>query len=369
MRVCSSRVVRVAALFSLLVILAPLVLAEPVRWMDYEAALEQAWRARKLVYVYFYSENCPACRMMEKVFHEPRVSDTINAAVLPVRVDVAKHPDIASAFMVPATPAHLFICPNGTPLGGALGYRDVENFIELISLALNEARRKCPSLETLETARELGGERSTLGLSAALIFSLLIGLATPLSPCILPLLPIMYLMASRSGKRGVSLFTFSFFTFSSLLGVVATGFFLAARSLAEPLAYGLLLFAGVALLIDRLGRGLSYIASRVATRLSGSVKHANPFMLGALATIMWGPCAAPMAAAAFSLAAFARNTVETAAISVAFAAGLTFGVYALTLGLRKARSLMGRARTLKKLNRALGLAMVLASILHFAGLY
>lgn len=358
--------VKIRALLLLPALLSSLLLAEPVQWLSYETALAEAPRVKKLIYVYFYSETCPACHIMKRVFEDLRVSERLNRDFLPVRVNVAEHPDLVIAFRVPGTPAHLFICPNGTPLGGALGYRDAEGFLELTGLAQKEAEQRCPDLETRE---ERGpGDQQPLEVNVALLLSLLIGLITPFSPCILPLLPVMYLAASSGGRKGVALFAFGLFSFNALLGAVASGFFLTLRTFAEPLAYCLLFFSGLALLTDQVGKKLSHLASRVATRLSGGAKQANPFLLGVLTTVMWGPCAAPMAVAAFSLAAFSRGLVETVATSIAFAAGLAFTVYALTLGLRKVRFIARRASAVKKLNRVLGLLMVLASLLHFIGL-
>lgn len=358
--------IKVAASLALLVALSYLVLAEPVQWTNYEDALNKASIMKKLVYVYFYSETCPACRRMESVFEDPQVSDELNAAFLPVRVNVAERPDLASAFMVPATPAHLFICPNGSPLGGALGYRDAESFLELLSRARNEAKKRCSLSEVREDPQK--EVASALGAEAAVLFSLLIGVSTPLSPCIFPLLPIVYLIASRGGKRGPALFALGLFSLSAAMGILASGLLLAVRSYAEPLAYAFLLLAGLTLLFDRLSSVLSHAASRIATRVSSGVKKGNPFVLGVLTALLWGPCAAPMAAAAFSLAAFARSSAEAVAIGLTFAAGLSLSAYVLTLVVKKVRVFAIRKRAHKRFNKLLGALMVAASLLRAFGL-
>lgn len=360
---------RAHALLLLLIALSPLVLAEPVRWLSYEEAVAEALRSRRLIYVYFYSETCPACRLMEGVLNDSRVANSLNTHFLPVRVEVRARPDLTSAYMVPGTPAHLFVCPNGTPLGGSLGYKEVESFLKLLDTALDVAKQRCSDLVSTSGANSSEGD-DALGLSTALAVSLLLGLTTPLSPCIFPLLPVVYLVASKGGRRGAAWFALGLFSFSSLMGTLATGFLLSARSFLEPVAYALLLFAGLVLLFDQLGKWLSYTASHLATALSSAAKTANPFALGVVATIAWGPCAAPIVTAAFALTAFAaHNPIEAAAVSVAFAAGLALTVYVLTVGLRKTRSLASRAKALKKVNKALGLAMVIAALLHFAGFY
>ncbi|MEM0023868.1 MAG: DUF255 domain-containing protein [Thermofilaceae archaeon] len=361
--------IRALTLLVLLTTLFSLVLAKPIHWMSYEEALAEAPRSGKLVYVYFYSETCPACRLMEEVLNDSRVTSALNTGFIPVRVNVKARPDLASAFMVPGTPAHLFVCPNGTPLGGSLGYKDVEGFLELLKIAQDQARQRCSGFAA-SSKKNLSEDNYVLELTMAFTFSLLLGLTTAFSPCILPLLPIVYLIASKGGRRGAAWFTLGLFSLSSLIGTVASGFLLSARSFAEPIAYALLLFAGLVLLFDRLGKWLSYITSRVATTVTNATRTVNSFILGATATIIWGPCAAPMITAAFALTTFAaRSPVEAAGISVAFAAGFALTVYTLTVGFRKARSLANRAKALKKVNKALGLAMIITSLLHFVGLY
>jgi cytochrome c biogenesis protein CcdA/thioredoxin-related protein len=358
---------RAARALLLALALAALASAQPVRWLSYEDALARAAAEGKPVYMYFYSKSCPYCEMMEeKTFPNASVSEMLNTRFIPARVDVEQRPDLASTYWVPGTPFHVFLCPNGSLLGVASGYRDPDSFLKLLNTALAKTEEKCAnqtatSAGRVSEASEQGFE-GAFGVAAA--FAL--GLFTPLTPCILPLLPAVYLAASRGGKRGLALFALGLFAAYAVLGAVAGGLLLAARSYFEPLAYVLLLFSGLALAIERVGRLLSYLASALASRIPQR-RTTNAFLLGLAASVLWGPCAAPIAGAAVALSVATPHLAL--ASSTAFAGGASLAVYAFAGAVKRVRALAGRARALKLANKAIGVLMVAASLLHFAGFY
>ncbi len=343
--------------------LAAAVSAQPVRWLSYEDALAKAAAEGKVVYIYFYSRSCPYCALMEEeTFPNASVSELLNTRFAPARVDVEQRPDLASSYWVIGTPFHVFLCPNGSLLGYASGYRDPSAFVKLLNTALAKAEERCGS-GPAPRARSAASGSAEGALSVAAAFAL--GLLTPLTPCVLPLLPAVYLAASRGGRRGLGLFALGLFAAYAALGVAAGGLLLAARSLFEPAAYALLLFSGLALAVERVGRLLSYAASVLASKVPRQ-RAANSFLLGLAASVLWGPCAAPLAGAAVALSALTPQLA--AASSVAFAGGAGLAAYALAGAVRWARALARRARALKLANKALGALMVAASLLHFAGL-
>jgi len=352
---------RTALLLALLPLIAA-ALAAPVKWLSYEDALREARSSGRVVYVYFFSAGCPYCALMEGTFSDPRVAEALGRFEA-ARVDVRLRPDLASLYGVPGTPTHVFLCPNGSLLGVALGYRDPDSFLELLRRAEAEASRRCAP----EGAASASGASPLEAAALYALAALLLGLATPLTPCVLPVLPVAYAVASR-GRRGLAWFAAGVFVAYAAIGAAASGALLAVRSVAEGAAYALLLAAGLALAVERVGRLFTYAASYLASRLPRLPRGGSAFAAGALATILWGPCVAPMASAAVALSALQPLEHLAALSATAYAAGLALAVYALTAALGKARSLASRARALKRMNRALGAAMVLAALLHFAGL-
>jgi len=155
-----------------------------VRWLGYEDALARAAAEDKLVYIYFYSKSCPYCEMMEEnTFPNASVSEVLNTRFIPVRVDVERRPDLASAYWVPGTPFHVFLCPNGSLLGVAAGYRNPDGFLRLLNTALAKAGERCadqaaaPAGRVPKNASEKGFEGA---FSVVAAFAL--GLLTPLTP-------------------------------------------------------------------------------------------------------------------------------------------------------------------------------------------
>lgn len=355
-------------LVALAVFLTVYTSAEPINWLSYGDALRVAREKGKPVYIYFYSDACPYCLLMENVFDEPGVGEVVNEHFIPVRVDVRERPDLSSLYRVPGTPAHLFLCSNGTPVGGVPGYLNKENFLDMLKTALDKVQSRCPELrgDDGSTATQSGPVKQ-LGVEA-LTLSFLLGLATPLSPCLLPLLPVIYLVVSRGGGRRVKLFVLGLFASYATLSLLAGGLLLTLRIFIEPIAYIILLLAGVALLVEKFNNLLSQLASLAATNLARKKTSDNPLLLGVIAPLIWGPCLAPMAGGVFALLAFVEDPIHTVLLSITYAGGLTTMVYVLLLAARKVRNTAARARQLKKLNKVLGGAMILFALLFFAGL-
>lgn len=347
-----------AAVWALLVLIlsSPKLLAQ-VQWVGYEEALRRAGVEGKPVYVFFYSEHCPYCRLMEATLTDEGVARVLNSEFIPVRVDVDERPDLASLYMVPGTPAHLFLYPNGSIIGGALGYRSPEEFLNMLKRV-----RELSKASRSGAGRGVGGD---LGLAAAFAA----GLLAPLSPCILPLLPVIYLLALKGGRRGILAFALSFTAVYASLATLLGGLLLTLRRGVEPLAYALLLASGAALLVDRIRELISTpmyaVASRVG-RLASLGGGGGALLLGGLSVFLWGPCIAPLAGAALAAALVTGDFTSVAATSLSFSAGFVASFVALSLVASRVRRLPGRR--LRQLEKALGAFMAAAALLYFLGL-
>jgi len=353
-----------ATLPLLAALLAGVALAQGVTWVSYEEAMKLAPKEGKPIYLYFYSRSCPYCAMMEDTFRDPAVVRLLNERFVAVRVDVGQRPDLADLYGIMGTPTHVFLCPNGTLIGWALSYRDPAAFVKLLNTALEKGSERCSGGRGENASTAKGGQE--VGAPLSVLASFAIGAVTPLTPCVLPLLPALYLLASRGGRGGLAAFSLGLFTAYSLASLAAGHLLLMARSAVEPAAYALLLLAGLALAVERVGKALSAALSPLARRLSGA-RTRSAFLLGGATSVLWGPCVAPMAGAALALSALAPTPALSALTNLTFAGGLSLSTYALARALRGARGIARRARALRAVNRALGAAMVAAALLHFAG--
>ena len=190
----------------------------------------------------------------------------------------------------------------------------------------------------------------------------LAGLITALSPCVLPVLPIL-LAGSATGNRRRP--------YAIVAGVVAgfTTFTLAAAALLEVLglpedflrnAAIVLLFLVAATLVSP---RLAFLVERpflfLTRRRAGS--ESAGFVLGLSLGLVFVPCAGPVLAAVSVLAANGDVGVRTVALTLSYALGAAVPMLAIALGGRSVASRL-RARWLRP---ALG-GLVAASALAIA---
>jgi cytochrome c biogenesis protein CcdA/thiol-disulfide isomerase/thioredoxin len=203
-----------------------------------------------------------------------------------------------------------------------------------------------------------------------IVFAVLAGVGTALSPCVLPVLPALLSAGAGGGRRrplgvvtGLSVtFTVTIVGLSSVVDGVGLG--------SDPLrdvAVVVLLASGVALIVpglaERLEARLSPLA-RFGPRTTGDGFGSGLLVGGALGFV-YTPCASPILAAVLSVSAASGRTVV---VAIAYALGSAVVLLALTLG---GRRLFDRARSAGRgpvLQRTLGAVMVITAVLIVTGL-
>src|ERR671930_2060014 len=160
----------------------------------------------------------------------------------------------------------------------------------------------------------------------------LAGVITAISPCVLPVLPIL-LAGGTTGGRGRP--------YAILAGLVAsfTAFTLAGAALLDALglpadtlrnlALALLFLLAATLLVPRLGLLLERPFLALTRRRAGA--EANGFVLGASLGLVFVPCAGPVLAAVSALSASGDLGVRTVAVTTAYALGAAGPMLAIAL--------------------------------------
>ena len=180
-----------------------------------------------------------------------------------------------------------------------------------------------------------------------ILFSLLSGLVTVLSPCILPVLPIVLSSTLTGGKRrplGVvtgliisfSIFTLAISQIVSLLGISANVLRIVAVVIIGVLGLSLLL------------PGLNKQVEKLFSRLPGLVKQGGKqgtgfgsgFITGTSLGLIWAPCAGPILAAITALAATQTVTLGSVLVVVSYAIGAGIPLLVIAYG---GRNQIGRA--------------------------
>ena len=198
-----------------------------------------------------------------------------------------------------------------------------------------------------------------------LIVAFVAGVVTAVSPCVLPVLPIVLATGAGGDRRRPYLViagliaSFSFFTLASVQIISALHLpssFLRDVAIAIVAVFGLtLLVPALSAAYERATAGIPALGARMA----------HPGVAGGLVTgvglgLVWTPCAGPILGAVTSLAVTAPGSAATVALVVAYAFGAGLPLLAIALGGRTALARLKLRSASPWASRALG-ALVLVT--------
>ena len=153
------------------------------------------------------------------------------------------------------------------------------------------------------------------------------GLVTVLSPCILPILPVVLASSTGGRRRPLALvagLVVSFAAFTLVISQIVMRLGLSA-GLLRLAAVILLGFLGLALVVPTLGAHLERWLSRLpglAPQGGSDAGWRGGLLTGATLGLLWAPCAGPILAAVTTLAATQRANLATVAVALAYAIGV-----------------------------------------------
>ena len=162
----------------------------------------------------------------------------------------------------------------------------------------------------------------------ALALAFVAGVLTALSPCVLPLLPLVVGSAARNRYGPVALaagFVTTFTIIGVLLASLGTALGL-SDTIVRSASAALMVAAGVLMLSQRLQEAVAHWMSPLASasaRLSARSDDGvgAQFFIGALLGGVWSPCVGPTLGAALGLAAQGNTVIRAAATMGAFGLG------------------------------------------------
>jgi len=138
----------VKKLLLLLMLLAVSVIATDLHWYDdYDAALREAKKEHKLVYVFISSSHCGWCHKFEKTtLQDEGIRQRLQKGFIVVHL-VRDFDEIPKQFEVRPVPRHYFTDANGTIIYHALGYRKEECFNSFIDNTFDRLQHKSQTKE------------------------------------------------------------------------------------------------------------------------------------------------------------------------------------------------------------------------------
>ena len=206
-----------------------------------------------------------------------------------------------------------------------------------------------------------------------LLFALVAGAATAITPCVLPVLPAL-LSASGSGGRRRPLGIVAGLALTHTITIVGVASVVDGVGFADgtlrTIAILVLLAFGLTMLVPRAGHWIEARMaglSRLGPRTAGDGFWSGLPVGGALGFV-YAPCAGPILAAVISVSASQGTTGELVAVGIAYGLGSAVVLLGLALG---GRRIMDRARGAGRgpaLQRGLGAVMVVTAGLMFADL-
>lgn len=206
-----------------------------------------------------------------------------------------------------------------------------------------------------------------------IVLGFLEGFALILSPCILPILPIILsgsLEGSRKRPYGIILgfvLTFALFTFFARSLVLYTGIHL---EILRYVSYGLLILLGVIMLSTYLTDKFTLIFSRLSTvgsSFDSTANHSDGFVsgiiLGGLVGIIWTPCAGPILAAVIVQTVLQKTTFNSFLVILFFGIGAGVPMLLIALFGRRLMAKFAFFKTHALLFRKILGAIIIASVL------
>ncbi|MEO8290351.1 MAG: cytochrome c biogenesis protein CcdA [Gaiellaceae bacterium] len=195
------------------------------------------------------------------------------------------------------------------------------------------------------------------------------GVVTALSPCVLPVLPIVFAGGATGGPRR---------PYAIVAGLVAsfTAFTLAATAvfsalglpddLLRNIAIGVVLVVGLALLWPRLASLVERPFQALGRRNPGGA--GGGFLLGVSLGLLFTPCAGPVIAAVAVLAATKRFSLESVLVTLSYALGAGLVLLLLALAAQRGMSLRAVRMRAPRVRQGLGVLVVAAAVLMAFGL-
>jgi cytochrome c biogenesis protein CcdA/thiol-disulfide isomerase/thioredoxin len=203
-----------------------------------------------------------------------------------------------------------------------------------------------------------------------MLFALLAGAGTALSPCVLPVLPAVLSAGVTGGRRrplGVVTGLVLSFTFAVVALVYVIHLLGLPNDLLRNIAIGVLFAFGFTLLVPSLSDRIEAAISRISPGPHGGSGDGfgSGFVLGFSLGFIYAPCAGPILAGVITVSAAQDFTAGRLAVALAYAIGSGAVLYALMAGGRRLTDRLAPIRG--QVQMAMGAVMIcVATLMAFS---
>ncbi len=193
-----------------------------------------------------------------------------------------------------------------------------------------------------------------------LTLSFLAGIVSIISPCVLPMIPVIFAGSQGDWKRGVTVII-GMISFFVLVGYLAA--IIGKLWISRLVAYSGLTAFGVVMVSDSLYSRYAAFSSRLVGRVR---LPADSFLFGALLGLVWTPCIGPVVGALLSYNAISSTSIEGVLSMLFFGLGIASGIGVI---LRYGEKRLMLARYGEKLRKVSGYIILLFVVLLVTGIY
>jgi cytochrome c biogenesis protein CcdA/thiol-disulfide isomerase/thioredoxin len=211
-------------------------------------------------------------------------------------------------------------------------------------------------------------------------FAFLAGIVTILSPCILPILPIILAGTIEGNKKrplGIVagfIASFTFFTLTLSLIVQTLGI---NPNIMRWIAAFLIIVFGMILVVPKFKDAFILAASRLSNKFARQGASSagasasgfwNGFILGTSLGLVWTPCVGPIMASVISLALSSTISTGSVLITLAYSLGTSVPLFIILYG---GRSLLIRfpffLKNTESIQKVFGVLMIVTGLIIFTG--
>src|SRR3954462_7778462 len=204
------------------------------------------------------------------------------------------------------------------------------------------------------------------------LFALIAGAATAVSPCVLPVLPVVLSAGATGGARRplgiVSGLTLSF-TFATVALVYVIDALGLPDDLLRTIAIVVLLLFGVTLMVPALAARVEAWLPRFAPKGHRGDENGgfgSGVVVGLSLGLVYAPCAGPILAGVITVSAAQSFTAGKLAVALAYSLGSSIVLYVLMLGGRRVTARVGALRG--RVQIATGVVMIAVAAVMIANL-
>ena len=195
------------------------------------------------------------------------------------------------------------------------------------------------------------------------------GLVTALSPCVLPVLPVVFAGSATGSSRrpyaviGGLVVSFTAFTLAATLLLDALGL---PNDLLRNIAIGVVIVVALSLVFPPLARIVERPFQTLGRRAPRDV--GGGFVLGLSLGLLFTPCAGPIIAAVSVVAATRELSIEAVLVTLAYALGAGLVLLAIAVAAQRGLALPSLRSRAPQIRQALGVLMVGVAIVMILGL-